>query len=154
MKLPKISYCGINFNHIQWHRHLNKCNICREQYDKDNIIEKDKIKNWDKKCECGCGKITKYKNSYIIGHSFKNKKQSLEHKNKRFDSWFKNGNSELMSERLKNNNPCYSDKCVKRMLHDNPAKKDSVKKKISDNNSMKNQKYRDKIKETKKNKIW
>jgi len=105
--------------------------------------------NWNKKCNCGCGQITKYKNNFLFGHSRKNTKQTEEHKNNRLSSWIENGNSEKSSERLKINNPCKSEKSIENMKNNNPSKKEDVKKKISENNVMKKQEYIDKIKKTK-----
>lgn len=143
-KLPKISYCGLEFNHIKWGSHAKKCEICKKEIAKElEIIEKLK-KEWSYSCDCGCGCITEYNNTYIKFHHRRNKKQTEEHKLNKLNSWRGNGNSEKLSERLKDNNPCFSEKSINRMKNDNPAKKEEVRKKISENNPMKNPMFRKK----------
>jgi hypothetical protein len=149
IKLANISYCGIEFNNNKWHSHIQNCNICKNKYEELKCEEIIKSKEWNKKCECGCGEKTKYKNNYICGHSIKNKKQTKEHKEKRFNSWFLNGNTEKSIERMKNNNPCKSKNSIDRMKNNNPAKNDNVKKKLSENNAMNNKENITKIHNTK-----
>ena len=149
MKLEEISFCGINFGHSKWHSHSKKCEICKNEIEELKNKEILLIENWSKECECGCGKITKYENTFICGHSQKGKKQTAEHKLNRVESWVENGNKEKYSEKWKNNNPSKSDKNRRRLLENNPSKTELVKNKISINNGMKSQKNIDKIKETK-----
>ena len=109
------------------------------------------VKNWNKSCECGCGKVTKFNNSYIVGHGSIGKKQTDKHKAERLNSWKKNDNSAKYSEKWKKNNPSSSEKNKKRLRENNPAKRDDVRKKISNNNSMNSLDNINKIKQTKLN---
>lgn len=150
-KLNEVSFCGIDFGHIKWHSHINKCDICKLNIDIIKSEYEFLKNNWNKKCQCGCGTITKFESDYIVGHWFKNIKQTEEHKNKRLESWYDNGNSEICSKRFIENNPSKSEKNRKRLRENNPAKNEDVRKKISENNPMNIQKNIDKIKETKFN---
>ena len=149
VKLEKISFCGKNFGHSNWHSHTNNCEICYKEYNKLKINEESIKLNWVKKCDCGCGAITKYNNNFVIGHGLKGKKQNSEHKSNRLTSWVKNGNVEKYSDRFKENNPSTSELNRKRLKENNPSKTSEVKKKISDNNGMKFKKNIDKILNTK-----
>lgn len=149
IKLEEISFCGINFGNSTWYSHARKCDVCKNEIEKLKLIEKTLKDNWVIKCACGCDKITKYGNNFIIGHSQKGVKQSKRHKENRLNSWVDNGNSEKYSEEWKTNNPSSTDKNRKRLKENNPATTDEVRLKISENNPMKIQKNIDKIKETK-----
>ena len=149
IKLKEISYCGIHFGNSTWHSHINKCEICKVEFEKLKKKNDLLIKNWNKKCNCGCGAITKFGNKYIVGHSNLGKKQTDRHKRRRLDSWIRNGNSEKYSNKWKKNNPSSTEKNKKRLRDNNPAKLEGVKQKISKNNPMNNIDNINKIKQTK-----
>lgn len=143
-KLPKVSYCGIEYNHGQWGSHVKKCKICQEGISNDKKNIEESMSKWDKKCACGCGEITEYENVYIKYHHRKNKNQTEDHKNNRLQSWIDKGNVEKYRKNWTENNPQFSEKNKIRMRENNPAKKESSRKKISENNPMKNPEFKNK----------
>jgi hypothetical protein len=149
IKLEEISFCGINFGNSRWHSHSRKCDICKNKIEELKLIEKKLKDNWVVKCECGCGKITKYGNNFIVGHSQNGVKQTKTHKENRLNSWVKNGNIETYSKKWKNSNPSSSEENKKRLRENNPATTNEARVKISENNPMKNKEYIDKIGQTK-----
>ena len=118
MKLPLISYCGIEFNHSKWRDHLKICQICNNTYQELKLEYLNYYKN--KVCECGCG------SKVNIGHKFirRHESRTPEFKLKKSLLW-------------KENNPSFNVK-NRKYGDDNPSKRIDVRKKISDNNPMKN----------------
>lgn len=145
IKLPLISYCGINFNNRLWTSHLNKCDVCKKEHEnyRINIIE-----SWNKQCECGCGQITLVGNKRIIGHGATGKKRTNEQKANYSKSWT-DERKEKQSKDWKKNNPLFKIE-NRKYGKDNPAKQINVRKKISENNSMHNHDFRKKAKENRK----
>jgi hypothetical protein len=132
LKLPLVSYCGIEFNNRRWSSHLIKCEICHNKHNNLKLIEKN---NWNEKCKCGCGNITNVGDEYLHGH------------------WLSVNITDEMKRkniiRLKTNNPLFKEE-NKKYGDDNPAKRDDVRKKISKNNPMHNIEYAEKAKENRK----
>ena len=136
IKLPLISYCGINFNNRQWHKHLRNCDICKAEHEK---YRNDFINSWNKKCECGCGEITLVGNKRILGHgpigSKRTDKQLLKYK-----ALWTPEKKAIQSLKWKENNPLFKTE-NRKYGENNPAKRDDVRKKISENNPMHNNKF-------------
>lgn len=142
IKLPLISYCGINFNNRQWHKHLRNCDVCKIEHEK---YRNDFIDSWNKKCECGCGKTTVVGNKRILGHgptgSKRTEGQLLNYSN----GWTVERREE-QSLKWKEDNPLFKIE-NRKYGEDNPSKRIDVRKKISENNPMHNDKFREKAKE-------
>lgn len=127
IKLPLISYCGIEYNHTKWGGHKEKCKICKESH--QNLID-EYVKNWNKYCECGCGNYTKPGDTFLFGHQAK--------------LLWNDENKKLLADRWKGeNNPTYKIE-NRKYGDDNPAKRPEIRKKISENNPMKNPDFRKK----------
>jgi hypothetical protein len=139
IKLPLISYCGINFNNRQWHKHLRNCDTCKTEHEK---YRNNFINSWDKKCECGCGEITLVGNKRILGHGptgvKRTEKQLLKYK-----ALWTPEKKAIQSLKWKEDNPQFKEK-NKKYGENNPAKRSDVRKKISKNNPMHNIKYAEK----------
>jgi len=118
IKLPLVSYCGIDFGHRKWPMHLKNCEKCSEEHKKINA---NFIESWkDKVCNCGCEKKVSPGEVFLRGHSNRLIEKRLE-----------------KSKRWKENNPLF--KLENRKYGENNcSKRDDVRKKISDNNPMKN----------------
>lgn len=142
IKLPLISYCGINFNNIQWHKHLRNCDVCKIEHEK---YRNDFITTWNKKCECGCGEITLVGNKRILGHGAIGAKRSKEQLLKYKALWTPEKKA-IQSLKWKEDNPLFKIK-NRKYGNDNPAKREDVRKKLSENNSMHSIEYRKKAKE-------
>jgi len=133
------TYCGINYGHTRWTRHLGTCNVCSEQHAK---MKADLIANWDYKCECGCGNITNYGNKRINGHGATGSIKTEEQKRHYKEAW----TSERKMEKsiyMKKYNPMFLEENKLKFRGDkNPSKQLGVRKKISENNAMKNPTHR------------
>ena len=130
IKLPLISYCGINFNHRRWSIHKKSCEICEKEHNK---LNEELIALWtDKVCECGCGEKVSLGINFLRGHATR----TLENRLIKSEFWKKNNPT------LKVENRLYGDK--------NPSKREDVRKKISDNNPMKNSEHRKKCVENRR----
>ena len=126
IKLPLISYCGINFGNNRWSGHKERCDVCKKEHEK---IKNEAHASWSVFCKCGCGKKTNYGDEYIHGHWLKT-------------SWDEE-KKEKQSKKWKEKNPLFKLK-NKKFGNDNPSKRDDVRRKISENNSMKSDVYRKK----------
>lgn len=130
IKLPLISYCGIDFGHRRWAMHLKSCKICNEEHKK---INKDFIASWkDKFCDCGCGNKVSPGYNFLRGHTTK----LVESRLKKSELWKKNNPLSKLENR--------------KYGEDNPSKRPDVRKKISENNPMRNVEYRKKCVEHRK----
>ena len=141
VSLPKKSFCGIDFGHHRWFRHLGTCAECSEKWEDYKEREREKsVRLWNKKCECGCGKLAAFNKRFTNGHSV----QTDERRRRRSDAMLEN-------------NPMWSDDAKKKISkvwtgrkrpgqsgEKNSAKRDDVRRKISENNPMKNVEYRKK----------
>lgn len=139
IKLPLVSYCGIEFNNRRWSNHLMKCNVCNHEHD---VIVQNLINNWNFKCKCGCGEITLVGNKYINGHTATNIKRTEEQRLNYKAGWTTERRIE-QSIKWKNNNPLFEQK-NKKYGDDNPSKRNDVRKKISENNPMNNPEHKKK----------
>ncbi len=71
-----LSECGREFlSSGALNGHISKCSECKSQI-------KEKKEKWNKKCECGCGRVTKYKTNYFSRRCYYNIPKSKELKDK------------------------------------------------------------------------
>jgi hypothetical protein len=134
LKIPLISYCGINYNNRKWSSHLIKCAIC---FKKHNELKEKEKEEWSYLCECGCGKTTNIGDKYLHGHWAKKHAKTLE--------W-----REKQRKKFKKDNPLFKKK-NRKYGNNNPSKRKEVREKISKNNPMHNIQHRKKaIKNRKK----
>ena len=61
LKLPLVTYSGIDYGHRIWSAHLVKCETCKAKHNELKL-------SWDKLCLCGCGELTTYGCDFIRGH--------------------------------------------------------------------------------------
>lgn len=139
LKLPLISYCGIDFNNRRWSHHLVNCEICSKEHTK---LKNGLIASWAKLCECGCGQVTSIGNKYIVGHTATNIKRTPEQKLKYKALWTPEKRAKW-SDMWKKNNPLFKIE-NRRYGENNPAKREDVRIKISENNPMHNAEHKKK----------
>jgi hypothetical protein len=140
LSLPHITYCGIQYGHSRWNRHLVKCDICRNNHEnKKNILQSE----WNIKCGCGCENITSYAKKYIIGHNSIGKKRTEDQK-KHYRESFTDERRKKLSENAIKNNCMFKEEVVNKLKSvmiskygvDNISKTSEFKRMMSENNPM------------------
>jgi hypothetical protein len=142
--LPTVTFCGNDFGHSHWFRHLGSCPICKEKWpiyfqSKKELL----ISSWDTVCLCGCGNKTPfgkrfYKNHHVITDSFREKKRQ---------DCLQNPLMSNPGAREKISSFWRGRKRDNQKGDRNSARKEEVRLKISQNNPMKNGSFRKKQKE-------
>jgi len=141
--LPKTSFCGKEFGHSRWFRHVGKCEICRVSWVDYKEKETSRmLTEWEKPCGCGCGLIAAYGKDFSVGHF----EMTDEIRKK-------------ASQRMSDNNPMWQGvaqdkisvfwtgrKRPSQIGDSNVSKRAEVRKKISDKNPMRDVEHREKQK--------
>ena len=147
LSFPTITYCGINYGHSRWNRHLVSCDVCKKQHEKEKI---KLAENWSKLCECGCNLITEYDKSFILGHNSAGKKRTDLQKENYRNSFTKERREKLSKNAVENNcmhNPDVVNKLKTTIINkygvDNISKTEKFKTEMHNNNPM----YDDIVKE-------
>lgn len=137
--LPERSFCGKEFGHSRWLRHVGECSVCGEGWKEYKRSEKERmIREWYGTCGCGCGGIVSYGRSFMNGHSV----MTEERRRKR-------------SEYLRRHNPMWEEGAQRKVGdfwrgrrrpnqegEQNSAKSDEVRRKISVRNPMRDEGHR------------
>lgn len=138
--LPERSFCGLEFGHNRWFRHLGGCGICKVAWKEYRAKEESsRLSSWKSLCACGCGRVSAYGKRYYRGH------YALTDKERR-----------RRRERMVAENPMKADDAKRKISSfwtgrvrpnqsgdQNVSLRPDVRKKISDNNPMRKAEFRE-----------